>query len=74
MLFFLPMKDGPGFISTPDIIKSICVMLDKTNRYGNKIKDFVAFTKDALRLLHVNFFPAKIPILAQYNWYFLTTG
>ena len=39
---FLPRAKGPGFNSTPDIIKSLCVTFDKTNRYDNMIKDSIA--------------------------------
>ena len=40
--YFLPREKGPGFNSTPDMIRSVCVMFDKTNRYDNMIKDSIA--------------------------------
>ena len=39
--YFLPKDEGPGFNSTPDIIKSFWVTLDKTNRYDKIIKDSI---------------------------------
>ena len=63
---------GPGFNSTPDIIKSFCVTFDKTNRYDNMIKDsitvfvFNLFPEDTWLVLQVDFFPAKVPILDLY--------
>ena len=35
---FLPREKGPGFISTPDIIKTILVTPDTINRCDNIIK------------------------------------
>ena len=39
--YFLPSDEGPGFNSTPDIIKSFWVTLDMTNRYDNIMKDCI---------------------------------
>ena len=71
-MYFLPIgKEGPGFNSNPDMIKSFWVTFDKTNRYDNIIKDsrrvfvFNLFSKDAL-LMHGGFFPANVPILDLY--------
>ena len=64
-------KEGPGFNSNPDIIKSFCVTFDKTNRYDNMMKDsrtvfvFNSFLKDAL-VMHGDFCPANVPILDLY--------
>ena len=69
---FLPRLKGPGFISNPDIIKSVCVTLDKTNMYDNIMKHsivefvFNLFPKLVLLLLHINFLPLKEPILDLY--------
>ena len=38
---FLPEVKGPGFNSTPDIIKRFWVTLDTTNRYDNITKDSI---------------------------------
>ena len=69
---FLPRGNGPGFNSTPDIIKSFWVTLDMTNRYDNIIKDSIRvfvvslFPKVALPMVQVNFFLEKVPILDLY--------
>ena len=69
---FLPREKGPGFISTPDIIKSVWVTLDKTNRYDNIIKVSISVSVfnllpvDVNPALHVNFLPEKVPILDLY--------
>ena len=36
---FLPRGNGPGFNSTPDIIKSFWFTLDMTNRFDNIINE-----------------------------------
>ena len=66
-------KEGPGFNSIPDIIKSFCFTFDKTSRYDNIIKDcravfvFNLFSKDTfLPVLDADFVPAKVPILDLY--------
>ena len=65
-------KEGPGFNSTPEIIKSFCVTFDKTSRYDNIIKDsravvvFNLFSKDTLLVLDADFVPANVPILDLY--------
>ena len=41
-MYLLPDSGpGPGFNSTPDIIKSICVTLEMTKRYDNIINEFI---------------------------------
>ena len=73
-LYILPIgKKGPGFNSTPEIIKSFSVTFDKTSRYDNIIKDcravfvFNLFSKDTfLPVLDADFVPAKVPILDLY--------
>ena len=70
--YFITISKGPGFNSTPDIIKSFCVMFDRINRYDNIIKDSIAvfvvitYPKDVFPVLQANFFPAKVPILDLY--------
>ena len=39
----LPKEKGPGFISTPDIIKSFWVTPDSIKRYENIIKVSIRF-------------------------------
>ena len=69
---FLPKEEGPGFNSTPDMIKSFWVTLDKTNRYANIIKDSIMVLvfkfglKGTMPLLEVNFCLEKVPILDLY--------
>ena len=69
--YFLPKDEGPGFNSTPDIINSFWVTLDKTNRYDNIMKDSIRVFVVRLVLegdvleLHC-FFPGKVPILDLY--------
>ena len=63
---------GPGFNSTPDIISSCCVMLDRTKRYDNIIKHSITvlvcnlFSMDTLLELQNVLLPAKVPILDLY--------
>ena len=70
--YFLPRDEGPGFNSTPDIIKSFWVTLDMTNRYDIIMKDCIRefvvnlFLKDTFPLLQVGFCPEKVPILDLY--------
>ena len=70
--YLLPKENGPGFNSNPDIIKSMCITLDKINRKDITIKVsipvfvFNLFAKETLILLQVNFLPVKIPILDLY--------
>ena len=70
--YFLPRENGPGFNSTPDIINSFWVTLDKTNRYDNIIKDsirvfvFNLAPKDDFPILQINLFLEKVPILDLY--------
>ena len=70
--YFLPREEGPGFNSTPDMIKSFWVTLDNTNRYANMIRDsimvlvFKFCPKGAFPLLEVDFCPEKVPILDLY--------
>ena len=70
--YFLPRVKGPGFNSTPDIIKSFWVTFDKTKRYDNIIKDsitpfdFNALPKGDLILLEVDLLQEKVPILDLY--------
>ena len=70
--YFLPREEGPGFNSTPDIINSFWVTLDKTNRHDNIMKDSIrAFVfnlvpKDAFPILQRDLFPEKVPILDLY--------
>ena len=70
--YFLPKDEGPGFNSTPDIINSFWVTLDKTNIYANIMKDSILVLvfkfdlKDAIPLLEVNFCLEKVPILDLY--------
>ena len=70
--YFLPSAKGPGFNSTPDIINSFWVTLDKTNRYDNKMNDsirefvFNLVPKDDVPILQINLFPEKVPILERY--------
>ena len=69
---FLPREKGPGFISTPDIIKSFWVTLDRTKRYDNIIKDsirvsvFNLLPMDANPALHTIFLPENVPIVDLY--------
>ena len=72
-MYLLPDSGpGPGFNSTPDIIKSICVTLEMTKRYDNIINEFIMvfdfnlFPTDALLGPQAIFFPTKVPILDLY--------
>ena len=72
-MLFLPREKGPGFNSTPDMINSFWVTLDKTNRYDNIIRDSISpevfnlsFFADDFPMLHANFFLEKVPILDLY--------
>ena len=70
--YSLPTVKGPGFNSTPDIIKSVWVTLDSTNRYDNKTKVaimlfvFKTFPDEAFPMLQVMFLFENEPILDLY--------
>ena len=72
-MYLLPATGpGPGFNSTPDMIKSFCVTVESTKRYDNIRKEFIMvfdfnlFPIDALLELQANFFLTKVPILDLY--------
>ena len=72
-MYLLPASGpGPGFSSTPDMIKSICVTFDTTKRYDNIRKEFIMvfgfnlLPMDPLLEPPAIFFPTKVPILDLY--------